>query len=153
MEKMERNKEILIRYAIYGQTMQEIGDYFEISRERVRQVLAYLGVSNKRQNNLKVRAQRLYDFLIEYKIDHNGNSPTVIEMRDSASLSKSGRVQGVLRILENIGLIRMGKTEEGNNRRWQIEIIGSEWVSPKNMDFVSAYNRILDKNEMSEYGN
>lgn len=149
----ERNKEILVRYAIEGQTMQEIGDSFGISRERVRQILEYLGVSNCKQNNLRIRAKRLYDFLVRYKKDRNGSSPTIVEMVYGANLSTSARVKGVLRALEGIGLIKVYHAQSSNSRRYnQVEIIGSEWIPPKDIDFVSAYNQLLERKDMKEQG-
>lgn len=152
MNKVEREKEILIRYSIQGQTLEEIGNHFDISRERVRQILEYLGISNRKQNNLRVRMRRLYDFLIEYKRIHYGNSPNVVEMRDGAKLSTKGRVYGTLRALEQVGLIEFQQAVSGYKKRTQIKILGSEWIPPKDVDVITALNRVLLRKNMKKKG-
>ncbi len=152
MDKVEREKEILIRYSIQGQTLEEIGNYFNISRERVRQILEYLGISNCKQNNLRVRMRRLYDFLIEYKKITDGNSPGILEMRDGANLSTRGRVYGVLRSLELVGLIEFHQSNSGHRKYSRIKIIGSEWIPPKDVDVITSLNRILLRETMKNKG-
>ena len=132
-EKFERNREIITKYLFDDSTtMQSIGDEYGITRERVRQILERYGVTAKPQSKIAIRKDRLYKFLLEYKAKNDGNTPTLLEMRDRAKLSTSTRVEGCLIHLENDGLIEFYRNPNSKNKnKHQIKIVGAKWIPPK----------------------
>ena len=64
-----------------------------------------------------------YEFILQYKREHDGNSPSIREIIDATGAGSTSVVSTRLRRLEREGLIRMPK-DKGSR---QIEVIGGEW--------------------------
>ena len=75
--KSERNLDIA-RMKADGCSYQEIADKHKISRQRVGQVLYENGYANP--TLIQARADKLYRYLLEYKAENDGNTPTIREM-------------------------------------------------------------------------
>ena len=72
--------------------------------------------------------QAIYEFIVQFKIDHDGNSPTYREIMAAIGISSSSTVAYYLNQLEEAGLI-IRPMEGGNSR--VIEIPGAVWVPPQ----------------------
>lgn len=69
--------------------------------------------------------QAIYNFIIAFKKDNDGNSPTLREIARAAGISSSEATLYHLRKLERRGLIkRLPEKSRG------IKVIGAEWVAP-----------------------
>jgi DNA-binding MarR family transcriptional regulator len=90
---------------------------------------------------LTVPRLQIYQYIVEYKRTHNGNSPSVRELSVSFNLSTSV-IHDHLARLEAIGLIERGA--KGESR--MINVVGSKWVLPKVREFSDAdVRRLLKK--------
>lgn len=115
----ERNKGI-IQMRMQGSNMQDIARKYNISRQRVHQILYESGYA--KLDVAKVRSKKLYDYIVQYKMDHDGNSPLIrtILMDTGDGLS---RVRGQLSRLRASGAIRF--------RDGRIEVVGGQWTPPE----------------------
>lgn len=68
---------------------------------------------------------QIYDFAMEFKINHNGNSPTIREIGDAVGVSSTSMVSRYLDRMVSRGLI-----ERGGKFR-MIIIPGSRWLPPQ----------------------
>lgn len=68
---------------------------------------------------------RIYAFIVAYKTEHNGNSPTVRQMMKAMNFKTPSAVVKHLDKLVNQGKIRQ---EEGSRG---IIVVGSKWEGPK----------------------
>lgn len=71
--------------------------------------------------NLDAR-KRIFEFIVDYKRAHDGNSPTSREIVEGAGISSTSVVHYHLGALEREGKIRLG---DSKSRR--IEVVGGEW--------------------------
>ena len=71
-------------------------------------------------------AQEIMRFIIRYKRQHDGNSPTVREIQDACGVSSTSMVAYYLGKLEDVGLIRRGHGFESR----AIEVVGGRWMPP-----------------------
>lgn len=71
--------------------------------------------------------ERVYDFIVEHKHRHDGNSPTYREIMDGASVSSTSMVRFYLNKLEKQGLIRRPEPPIGERFSVKIEVIGGRW--------------------------
>ena len=69
--------------------------------------------------------QEIYDYLIAYKLDHDGLSPTISEMTRALKISSTSVCRHHLKRLELIGLISLIKLKPGG-----IMITGGRWIPP-----------------------
>jgi hypothetical protein len=101
---------------------------FNISRQRVYQILQYEnGYQGCRRMAMLSRMNTLYTFIVDYKLHHNGNSPTIAEMRDGLYLGSLYRVVYLLHQLVKERKIVMSGTRQTRS----IEVIGSRWIPPE----------------------
>jgi SOS-response transcriptional repressor LexA len=63
---------------------------------------------------------KLLKFILEYKREHDGNSPTIREMCDAMDGVSTSHVHGMLKRLEEFGYIRF--SDRGVSRR--VEVVG-----------------------------
>lgn len=70
---------------------------------------------------LHERAQDILEYIIMYKRQHDGNSPTTREISDQIDASVSS-VHGHLQRLQEHGKIRLA-----GERARSIEVVGGEW--------------------------
>lgn len=71
--------------------------------------------------------EKLFDFIVAYKVEHDGNSPTYREMMAATGLTSTSMVAWHLEKLEAEGLIERPQ-QVGNSR--VIEVVGGEWNPP-----------------------
>lgn len=128
-EDIERNKEIVTSYMFGDLTMEKIGNKYDLSRERIRQILQRYGVFGSEK--LVYLKARVYDFLIDYKRQNDGNTPVVRDIRDGAKTSTTSRVHQCLEGLEEDGLITIRRTKTGTQTIRFISIVGATWLPPK----------------------
>lgn len=83
-------------------------------------------MNNKKINN----RQAIYEFIVQFKIEHDGNSPTYREIMAATGLSSSSTVAYYLNQLEEAGFII--RSMQGGNSR-VIEVPGGFWVPPESI--------------------
>lgn len=66
-------------------------------------------------------------FIVAYKREHDGNSPTVREITEKCDISSTSVTAFNLRRLVALGCIRMGGS--GVKARG-IEVVGGKWIAP-----------------------
>lgn len=69
------------------------------------------------------KAQRVLRFVIQYKRDHDGNSPTLREISDGLNIRAVSEVSGLLDELEGAGLVH-----RRDRRAAYIEVVGGTWT-------------------------
>jgi hypothetical protein len=78
------------------------------------------------------RAQQVYEFIIEFKSTHDGNSPSVREISDACGISSVSVTCYYLGKLTDAGMIAIEKGKgRGTGKRNLIEVIGGTWTAPK----------------------
>jgi SOS-response transcriptional repressor LexA len=70
------------------------------------------------------KREKLFEFILEYKTAHDGNSPTYREMMAATGLTTTSMVAWHLEKLEAEGRIERPQ-QVGNSR--VIEVVGGEW--------------------------
>jgi len=87
-------------------------------------------ISKARQEQLDTRTpvQRVYDFIVTYKKEHDGNSPTIREIGEACRISSTSVVVYWLKRLEDQELIRRPEPEFGNRYSVKIEVVGGCWT-------------------------
>jgi repressor LexA len=71
----------------------------------------------------KPRMQRVFDFIVSWKITHDGNSPVMREIMTGCKISSTSMVSFYLDMLTEQGLIRRPERFSSGN----IEVVGGEW--------------------------
>lgn len=66
------------------------------------------------------KQKEVLEFIIRYKEEHDGNSPSVFQIRDACELSAVSTVYYHLTKLEEAGRIKLNKIKG-------IEVTGGEW--------------------------
>lgn len=75
---------------------------------------------------LTPKQQRVYDFIVSYKADHDGCAPTTREIVAAVGLSTTSAVAFHLDALEHRGLIR----RQGFGKSRRIEVVGGKRSPP-----------------------
>lgn len=100
-EKRATKMEALYRK---GQTLQQIGDRFDITRERVRQILAERGVTKHDRLRLNDPVEKYGDQVrAAYAVGH----PSCKRLADSLGISDTA----VRKIIRKLNIVRIGKVE------------------------------------------
>jgi len=73
-------------------------------------------------------ADALYAYLLEYKRSHDGNSPSIRDIKERFKISSSSMVVYLLRKLVETDKIRLAEYPKARS----IEIIGGKWFPPTN---------------------
>lgn len=73
----------------------------------------------------RTQADRVMDFIIQYKAQHDGNSPTMREIGQAIDIPSTSRIRCLLKVLVSDGLIKL---DERHNR--SIRVVGAFWRSP-----------------------
>lgn len=80
-------------------------------------------------------ANLIYQAIIDYKADHDGNSPTYLQLMKMTGVSSTSLVYNHLWVLQDRGLIRL---LGGGRRSGVIEVIGGRWVAPSRSEDGTA---------------
>ena len=102
-----------------------IANYKKAKEEK--EVVPQERVVDKRYYGFDQTKEGIYDFIIRFKIDHQGSGPTMQEIADNLGHSGRSVVRAVLLKLEEEGRIVFGK----KNKAGQITIPGATWTPPK----------------------
>jgi SOS-response transcriptional repressor LexA len=80
-------------------------------------------------NGATVTPQRVkvFNFILTYKCQNDGNSPTFREIMDACRISSTSMVVYYLKQLEKMGMIRRPEPVNGNRSSARIEIVGGSW--------------------------
>lgn len=65
---------------------------------------------------------RMYDFIVKYKTEHDGNSPSIRKIMEASGISSSSVVYYHLQIMVGFGMIE----RHGHS----INVIGGQWIPP-----------------------
>ncbi len=76
----------------------------------------------------------VYNFIVAFKQNHDGVSPTVQEIQEACQIPSTSQVRPVLNSLVLLGMIEVNYSR-GKSR--MISIPGARWVPPLNSDFSS----------------
>ena len=80
----------------------------------------------KRHNPLEI-----YRFIVDYKAQHDGNSPTLRQIQRACGVNSTSVVVSLLNNLELQGLIR--RPRNGTDKSRNIEVVGGAWSCVKVM--------------------
>ncbi len=75
---------------------------------------------------LSPKMVRVLDFIIRYKMVHDGNSPSIRQIADGCNISSTNTVNYYLRRLAGAGRIDIGRKGESRH----IQIPGAQWTPP-----------------------
>ena len=123
MEQSTRNLQ-LIELRRAGAPPAELAVRFQISRARVYQITS--------QNDLprlqgRYDPARILDFILNYKVQNDGNSPTLALLCEACQISSKSVAKNILNILEKQGKIAVSSRSQHNIR---IIIPGASWHPP-----------------------
>lgn len=76
--------------------------------------------------NYSDRLGQVYAYIVSYKMDHDGNSPTIREISAACGFSSTSVADYNLHKLERAKLIRFRKAF----RARQIDVVGGKWLPP-----------------------
>ena len=130
-ELKDRNKEIYRLKIEMGLSSQKIADQYNISRQRVFQILNELGYYRD-GGTLEKRKKQIYEYIVWYKTRHGGCSPSGQEIRNGCSLIGSWP-QARMHINQ---LVKEGKLKKTNNNIRTVDVVGGVWLAP-----LSPYNK------------
>ncbi|MCE7858403.1 MAG: hypothetical protein DYG86_01300 [Chloroflexi bacterium CFX2] len=71
------------------------------------------------------RLEKVYQYILQYKSEHDGNSPSIREIMSACRIPSSSVAKYYLDAMEARNLIRRGG-DKGKSRR--IEVIGGAWT-------------------------
>jgi hypothetical protein len=129
-----RNKLLIGDYIVDQATLTELAKRYNISKQRVSQILDEAGIAGPRGGGLATSdmagvsyARRVYDFIVRFKINHNGDSPTTKELAKTKGVGSAYRLNRALKILESQGKITVNK----DVRPTRISVVDGSWIPPK----------------------
>lgn len=70
--------------------------------------------------------QKVYDFIVAFKQDHDGVSPSVLEIGGACGITSTSTTRFVLNGLERLGLIEC----EYAGKSRMIKVVGGRWIPP-----------------------
>jgi hypothetical protein len=73
---------------------------------------------------------RIYQYIVAFKSEHDGNSPSIRQIGDQVGISWTSVVRYHLATMERLGMIKLG----GNGVSRMIVVIGGTWAPPANID-------------------
>lgn len=77
-------------------------------------------------NPVNPRRRAMYEFILEYKQAHDGNSPSVREIGARLGIESTSMVMYYLRQLEELDLILISSA-----RSRMIQVVGAQWLPPE----------------------
>ena len=90
----------------------------------------YDATTKRKPRSLTRRQEALLRYIIRYKSEHDGNSPTVREMMRAVGITSTSIVNYNLLALERRGHISRPIADEGNHgsASRSITVVGGRWV-------------------------
>lgn len=82
---------------------------------------------------LSDRHRAVFDFIVRYKKENDGNSPSITEIGAKFKINSKSHVMYILSRLHNYGLIRL----ESKAHR-SIQVIGGKWIYEGNNQLSST---------------
>lgn len=116
-----RNEQIKQDYAA-GTSLTALARRHGISRQRIMQIVKPAAT---RRGPKPVIPLDLYQWIIEYKRDNDGNSPALQDIIDAGHAGSTSVAGYKVRQLVDAGLL----TTRGNKAR-QICVVGAQWIAP-----------------------
>jgi hypothetical protein len=83
----------------------------------------FMGPQTVKTVNAQAPAERVFDFIVWYKREHDGNSPVMREIGGGTGVTSTSMVSFYLDQLVAMGLIRRPERFSSGN----IEIVGGKW--------------------------
>jgi SOS-response transcriptional repressor LexA len=71
--------------------------------------------------------QHVYDFILKFKQDHDGVSPSVLEIGQACGISSTSITRYTLDCLERLGMI---ECDYGAGKSRMIKVVGGRWIPP-----------------------
>jgi SOS-response transcriptional repressor LexA len=71
----------------------------------------------------------VYQFIVAFKRDHDGVSPSISEIQKDCGLSSTSVVRSYLQELERLGMI-VCKYSQGKSLSRMIQVVGGSWIAP-----------------------
>jgi SOS-response transcriptional repressor LexA len=81
-----------------------------------------------RSSGERIKAQKVFDFIVAFKREHDGNSPTMREIMANCKITSSSMAFFYLNQLAAAGLIRRPEPEIGTRQAANIEVVGGKWI-------------------------
>lgn len=78
------------------------------------------------------RYQKIYEFVVLFKKEHNGNSPTIRQIGDAIGVSSTSQVNHYLDVMVKHGML----TRDGKFR--MIGVPGGVWLAPTKMKLLET---------------
>jgi SOS-response transcriptional repressor LexA len=76
----------------------------------------------------RATVEAVFDFIVAYKREHDGNSPTIREIMLACGISSTSMVVFYLNKLERRGIIRRPEPVFGARYANGIEVVGGKWT-------------------------
>jgi SOS-response transcriptional repressor LexA len=83
---------------------------------------------HSRYTDSRAPTERIYKYIVTYKRDHDGNSPTIREIMEECEISSTSMVVFYLNKLVGKGLIRRPEPLMGSRFTTKIEVVGGKWI-------------------------
>jgi hypothetical protein len=112
-----------------GYTYEEIGEKFGISRQRVHQILGNQRYDIKILSKAS-HSSRVMEFVVRYKLDHDGNSPRVREIMTACGMTYGPAMKALNTLVE------AGKITVDNVGHKKVNIVGAQWVPPPEWEYL-----------------
>jgi SOS-response transcriptional repressor LexA len=80
----------------------------------------------------------VYEFILKFKRDHDGEAPTVLEIGKACGINSTSAVRHVLDSLDLLGMI---KCNYGQGKSRMISIPGARWIPPSHGKDLSPLNQ------------
>jgi predicted MarR family transcription regulator len=79
-------------------------------------------------DNRKYDRMAVFKFIVGYKMSHDGNSPTIRDIKSEFEISSTSVANYIVRNLCAMGLIYLPRGHAGRTIARGIEVVGGEWT-------------------------
>jgi len=70
--------------------------------------------------------EAIYQFIVDYKCSHDGNSPTIREIANGCGIPSTSHIGYVLTALQFEGKLKAPPAKKARS----IEVVGGQWIPP-----------------------
>lgn len=123
----ERNS-ALVQDWLAGMPLRDVCAKYGIAHQRVYQIIEAAGIIKRERSRLitNLRDQHVYDTIVNYKMNHDGNSPKMLVLSRLSGVNVSSLRMSLCR-LEAKGLIKHFLPAQATvNEPWLV-VINGEW--------------------------